>query len=207
VDIAPECDEDFRFIKKISQKCVVSAAHTTADYDTAIESFDAGIRHATHLFNAMTGFNHRAPGMVGAVFEDDRITAELICDGFHIHPSVIQTVFKLIPDRIAVISDSISLNGMPEGTEALLGEQKIFSNGKTAVMDDGTIAGSITNLYAEFKNLLLWGIPFETAVKSLTLIPAESVGIADKTGSIKKGKKADLIVLRRSLEIAAVYHS
>lgn len=207
VDMAPECDdEDMSFIKNVSKYAAVSVAHTTADYDTAIKSFDAGIRHATHLFNAMTGFSHRAPGVVGAVFEDERVMAELICDGHHVHPSVVKTVFKLMGDRIAVISDSIALNGMPEGSVGNLGGQEIIVKNKLAVLPDGTIAGSVSNLHEEFKNLVSWGIPMGAAAKAVSFNPAKAIGLDDKIGSIKAGKKPDLVVLDDKLEIAAVYH-
>ncbi len=206
VDIAPEEDENFEFTKKAKNESRVSLAHSTADYDTAKASFDAGVTHATHLFNAMTGFNHRAPGAVGAVFEDKRISAELICDGKHIHPSVIKTVFELMGDRICVISDALMLSGMPEGTEGELGKLPISIKNGTCVLEDGTIAGSISNLYEELKNLVSWGVPLEKAVKAMTANPAKVTGTFDTIGSIEEGKKADLVILDGDLNIVGVYH-
>lgn len=206
VDIAPEEEGGMDFARKAKELCTVSIAHTAADYDTAVESFDNGITHATHLFNGMTGFSHREPGVVGAVFDDDRVTGELICDGCHIKPAVVRTAFKVMGDRIAVISDALMMSGMPEGTESSLGGQHVSVKNGTAVLDSGTIAGSITNLHQELKNLVSWGIPLETAVKAMTLNPAKQLKMDHSIGSIKAGKKADLVILDENLDIAAVYH-
>ncbi len=206
VDVAPEEDDGFGFIKSAKNISRVSLAHSTADYDTAMASFDAGVSHATHLFNAMTGLNHRAPGAVGAVFEREDVTAELICDGKHIHPSVVKSVFELMGDRICVISDALMLSGMPEGTEGELGKLPICVKNGTCVLRDGTIAGSISNLHEELKNLVSWGVPLETAVKAMSLNPAKVTGTDDFIGSIEEGKCADLVILDDELNIVGVYH-
>lgn len=205
-DIAPETEGGMEFAEQISKLCTVSIAHTAADYETAAESFNHGITHATHLFNGMTGMSHREPGVVGAVFDDERVTGELICDGYHIKPAVIRTAFKVMGDRIAVISDALLMSGMPEGTEGELGGQHVRVCNGTAVLDNGTIAGSITNLHDELKNLVSWGIPLEKAVKAMSINPAKQLRIDQETGSIKAGKKADLVVLDDKLNIVAVYH-
>lgn len=205
VDIAPEEVKD-DFIEKASKLCTVSIAHTAADYKIAKDSFDKGIRHATHLYNAMSGYTHRAPGVVGAVFDDERVIGELICDGHHIDPAVVRTSFKIMGDRIAVISDALLFAGIPEGEMRVFGGQETSVKGGVAVLNDGTIAGSVTNLHAELKNLVKWGIPFETAVKAMTYNPAKAIGMENLVGSIKRGKKADLVVLDENLEVVAVYH-
>lgn len=206
VDVAPEVEGGYEFVSKAKDCCTVSIAHTCATYEEAKKSFDSGVTHATHLFNAMTGFTHRAPGVVGAVFDDDRVYAELICDGHHVDPAVVRTVFKLMGDRVCVISDALSMAGMPEGTESELGGLHTSVKNGTAVLDDGTIAGSITNLHQELKNLVSWGIPLETAVKAMTINPAKQIKIDDVTGSIEVGKKADLVILDENLDIVGVYH-
>ena len=205
VDIAPEEVKD-DFIEKASKLCTVSIAHTAADYKIAKESFDKGITHATHLYNAMSGYTHRAPGVVGAVFDDERVIGELICDGHHIDPAVVRTTFKIMGDRIAVISDALLFAGIPEGETIVSGGQETTVKGGVAVLNDGTIAGSVSNLHAELKNLVSWGIPFETAVKAMTLTPAKAIKMDEYIGSIKEGKKADLVVLDDKLNIVAVYH-
>lgn len=206
VDIAPEQPGGYEFVERAKELCTVSIAHTTADYDGAKKAFDCGITHATHLFNAMTGFTHRAPGVVGAVYDDSRVNAELICDGFHIHPAVLRTAFQVLGDRALVVSDSMRANGMPEGEAFDLGGQMVTVRGGKATLDDGTIAGSVTNQHREIKNLIEFGIPFERAVKAATLIPAKAIGLDQEIGSIEVGKRADLVVLDDKLEIVGVYH-
>ena len=206
VDIAPEQPGGLAFIREVKDLCAVSIAHTTANYDQAKESFDAGITHATHLFNAMSGLHHRDPGVVGAVFDDSRVYAELICDGFHIHPAALRTAFQVLGDRALVISDSMRANGMPEGEPFDLGGQMVTVREGKATLADGTIAGSVSNLHQEVKNLVSFGIPLEQAVKAASLIPARSIGLEEEIGSIAPGKRADLVVLDENLDIVAVYH-
>ena len=207
VDAAPEQPGGYEFVEKASKLCTVSIAHTTAGYDQAKGAFDRGVTHATHLFNAMSGLSHRAPGVVGAVFDDERVRGELICDGFHIHPAVLRAAFQLLGDRALVVSDSMRANGMPEGEPFDLGGQMVTVRDGKATLADGTIAGSVTNLHQEVKNLVSYGVPFAQAVKAATLIPARSIGLEGEIGSIAPGKRADLLVLDKDLEIAAVYHS
>ena len=206
VDVAPEQPGGLDFVEKASQLCTVSIAHTTADYDQAKAAFDKGVTHATHLFNAMSGLHHRKPGVVGAVFDDSRVRGELICDGFHIHPAVLRAAFRLLGDRALIVSDSMRANGMPEGEAFDLGGQMVTVHHGKALLPDGTIAGSVTNLHQEIKNLVSFGVPFEQAVKAATLLPARAIGLDGEIGSIAPGKRADLVVLDENLDIAAVYH-
>ena len=206
VDVAPEQPGGLEFLEKASQLCTVSIAHTTADYDQAKAAFDKGVTHATHLFNAMSGLHHRKPGVVGAVFDDSRVRGELICDGFHIHPAVLRAAFQLLGDRALIVSDSMRANGMPEGEAFDLGGQMVTVHQGKALLPDGTIAGSVTNLHQEIKNLVSFGVPFEQAVKAATLLPARAIGLDGEIGSIAPGKRADLVVLDENLDIAAVYH-
>ena len=207
IDIAPEQPGGCSFAQQASRLCTVSIAHTTADYGQAKQAFDSGITHATHLFNAMSGLSHRAPGVVGAVFDDSRVRAELICDGVHIHPAVLRTAFAQLGERAIIISDSMRANGMPEGEPFDLGGQQVTVQGGKAVLSDGTIAGSVTNLHQEVKNLVSWGIPLGQAVRAATLTPARAIGLEGEIGSIEPGKRADLLILDESLEIVGVYHS
>ena len=206
VDVAPEQPGGLDFVEKASQLCTVSIAHTTADYNQAKAAFDKGVTHATHLFNAMSGLHHRKPGVVGAVFDDSRVRGELICDGFHIHPAVLRAAFRLLGDRALIVSDSMRANGMPEGEAFDLGGQMVTVHQGKALLPDGTIAGSVTNLHQEIKNLVSFGVPFEQAVKAATLLPARAIGLDGEIGSIAPGKRADLVVLDENLDIAAVYH-
>lgn len=206
VDIAPETDGGLEFAKKASKLVTVSIAHSTADYNSAKQAFACGITHATHLFNAMTGLHHRDPGTVGAVFDTATVNAELVCDGHHVHPAVVRSVFKLMGDRLIVISDAMRLAGFEEGETGDLGGQEVRVVNGTASLADGTIAGSVSNLHAELKNLVSWGVPFQQAVKAMTIIPATAIGMEGEIGSLAPGKKADLVILDENLDIAAVYH-
>ncbi len=204
-DIAPEAEGALEFASEASKACTVSAAHTAASYDEAKAGFENGFSHATHLFNAMTPIQNRAPGVPTAVFDSDTTTAELICDGLHNHPAVLRMAFKLLgEDRAVVISDSMSAAGMGDG-EYELGGQTVYVKEGKATLADGTIAASTTNIYQEFKNLLHFGIDFKSALKACTINPARVAGADSFTGSIEKGKRADLLVLDSELNLKAVF--
>lgn len=205
VAVAPEEDEDFAFIKEISRETVISIAHTMADYDTAKMAFECGATHVTHLFNAMLPFVHRDPAVVGAAFDQKNVFVELICDGIHIHPSMVRAMFQLFgPERICMISDSMMATGMPDG-EYSLGGQAVNVVGKKATLTDGTIAGSASNLYDCFKTAVLgMGIPLESAVMASTITPAKSLGFDKECGSICEGKAADFVLLDSDLNIKYV---
>ena len=185
--------------------CTVSIAHTTAGYEQAKRAFDSGVTHATHLFNAMNGLSHRAPGVVGAVFEDSRVRGELICDGFHIHPAVLRTAFRVLGDRALVVSDSMRANGMPEGEPFDLGARWLPSMREKLPWPTAPWPVCFQPASGS-KNLVSFGIPFAQAVKAATLIPARAIGMEEEIGSIVPGKRADLVVLDEHLNIAAVYH-
>lgn len=205
VAVAPEEDEDYAFIKEISQETVISVAHTMADYDTAKMAFECGATHVTHLFNAMLPFVHRDPAVVGAAFDKKDVYVELICDGIHIHPSMVRAMFQLFgPERICMISDSMMATGMPDG-EYSLGGQAVNVVGKKATLADGTIAGSASNLFDCFKTAVLeMEIPLESAVMASTMTPAKSLGLEKECGSIAVGKTADFILMDEKLDICNV---
>lgn len=204
VDLAPELKGAEDFIRNVRTKCVISMAHTAASYEEAVEGFRQGVSQATHLFNGMALFNHREPGAVGAVLDSNRVRAELICDGIHIHPAVLRIAFRLLgEDRAVVVSDSMRAAGMPDG-EYILGGQKVWVRQGTALLEDGTLAGSTANLHQELLNLIRFGIPLAQAVKAMTLNPAVQLGADKTTGSIQPGKYADLVVLDQNYEICMV---
>lgn len=206
VDIAPEMNGTEEFIKKAKDVCTVSAAHTTADYECLQKAIEYGISHATHLYNAMNGLTSREAGAVGAVLDSDSITAELICDGIHICEPTLRITFKALgEDRTIVISDSMMAADLEDG-EYTLGGQRVINKGGAARLSDGTLAGSITNLFDEFQNLLRFGIPVKQAIKSVTINPAKVIGADKITGSISEGKNADLLILSDDLKtIKAVF--
>ena len=204
VTVAPEEPGAMEFIREVSRVCTVSLGHTTADYDTAAAAFEAGATHATHLFNGMPPFGHRAPGVVGAAF-DHKATAELICDGLHIHPCVIRVVRQLFGKNLVVISDSLRCAGMPDGEYELGGQPIEMKGGKATLLGSDTLAGSSTNLLAEVRNLVSFGIPLEDAIYAVTEAPARAVRLEQHIGSIAVGKQADLLLLNDALELEAVY--
>lgn len=206
VDIAPEEPGAMEFIDEVKGKVVVSLAHTAADYDTAREAIEHGASHATHLYNAMPPMNHRNPGVIGAVRDSSECHVELICDGVHIHPSVIRATYAMFgAERIILISDSMRATGLEDG-EYTLGGQPVKVRGNLATLHDGTIAGSATNLMDCLRFVVREaGIPLETAVMCATANPAREIGIFDEVGSITAGKRADFILLNQNLEIVRVY--
>lgn len=207
IGVAPEeNDNAIEFIREVHDRVHVSLAHTNADYETAMEAFRAGADHAVHLYDAMPEFAHRAPGVVGAVFDHKQVMAEIICDGIHIHPSVVRAAFQMMgEDRMILISDSMRATGMPDG-QYTLGGLDVKVTGKLATLvSDGTIAGSATNLMdclrIAVKNMQ---IPLETAIACATINPAICLGVQDQYGSIETGKKADIVLLDADLELTAV---
>ena len=205
VAVAPEEDADFSFIKEASQETVVSVAHTRADYNTAKKAFNNGATHVTHLLNAMPPFVQREPAVLGAAFDSKNVYVELICDGIHIHPSMVRAMFQLFgPERICMISDSMMATGMKNGEYSLSG-QVVTVEGKKATLKNGTIAGSVSNLYDCFKTAVLeMKIPLESAVMSCTITPAKSLGFEKKCGSIAVGKKADMLLIDKNLTLLQV---
>lgn len=206
VDIAPEEAGAMEFIDKVKGTVVVSLAHTASDYDTAMEAIAHGASHATHLYNAMPPLNHRNPGVIGAVRDSDNCHVELICDGVHIHPSVIRATFAMFgAQRMILISDSMRATGLDDG-EYTLGGQPVTVKGNLATLHDGTIAGSATNLMDCMRFAVKHaGLPLETAVMCATANPAKEIGIFDEVGSIAVGKKADFVLLDQDLNLAGVY--
>ncbi len=206
VDVAPEIEGAEELIREISKTTKVSLAHTDATYDEALKAFSWGASHVTHLYNAMKPFNHREPGLVGAAVDNDNVVVELIADGVHVAPSMIRTTYKMFDaKRIALISDSMRAAGISDG-EYSLGGQKVIVSGNKATLEDGTIAGSVTNLFECVKYAVNEaGIPLEMALASATMVPARELGIYDMVGSITVGKKADFVLIDNDLNIKEVY--
>ena len=194
VDVAPELPGAAEFVEKASKLCTVSIAHTDSDYDHAKAAIDAGAAHLTHLYNAMPPIHHRNPGVIPAAVENPNVQAEIICDGYHIHPASVRLAFTMFRNRMVLVSDSGRCAGQPEGTQFQLGGQDAWLRGGVARLADGTIACSATNLWKCLQNVLSWGISEEEAVRAATYNPAKAIGAADKIGSIETGKLADFVV-------------
>lgn len=206
IAVAPEVEGALAFVDRVKDEAVVSLAHTNADYDEALAAFQRGASHAVHLFNAMPPFGHREPGVVGAVADSHHVTAELICDGVHIHPSVVRAAFKILGEnRIILISDSMRAAGMPDGTYTLGGQAVQVTKGRAVLVSSGALAGSASNLMECMKTSVKeMGIPLETAVACASENPAKRLGEYGRRGSITFGKKADLVLLDRDLNVKCV---
>lgn len=202
-DIDPNLENSIAFIRDVSKTKTVSLAHTSCDYDLAVKAIEAGATHITHLFNAMNGLHHRKPGLVGA-FSDYNVHAEMICDGIHIHPSVIRMMFKIGSDKLILISDSMRAAGLEDGVYEL-GGQDVYVKDCKATLKDGTIAGSTITVYQAIKRAIAFGVPKEQAILSATLIPAMAIHAEDQIGSISTGKKADFVILDKDYNIKQVY--
>lgn len=204
-DLAPELEGAADFAAKAKAYCTVSIAHTDASYEDAKAAIDVGVTHLTHLYNAMPPIHHRKPGVIGAASENDAVTAEIICDGIHVHPSSVRMAFKLFgASRMCLISDSLRCCGMPDG-EYELGGQQVFLKDNVARLEDGTIAGSATNLYECMRKAVSFGISKEDAVCAATYNPARELHALDRVGSIADGKLADFVICDEDLTRKAVY--
>lgn len=204
VTLAPNMEGAEDFIKEMHEEVCISLGHTAADYDCASGAMKLGAHHVTHLYNAMQPFGHRAPGLIGAAMDDPQCMVELICDGYHIHPSAIRAAFRMFgPERVILISDSMRATGMENGTYEL-GGQEVTVKDRKAVLKDGTLAGSVTNLYGCMCKAIEFGIPLEQAIMAATANPARSIGIFDRVGSIRIGKQADLLLVSENLELKRV---
>ena len=207
VGIAPECSEEsVHFIQQMKDKVHISLAHTNADYDTAMDAFQAGANHAVHLYNAMPSFTHRAPGVIGAVADNKHVNAELICDGVHIHPSVVRATFQMLgADRMILISDSMRATGMSDGRYTLGGLEVDVVGNRATLVSDGALAGSATNLLDCMRTVVKkMGIPLETAVACATMNPAKALGEYENYGSITPGKKGNVVLLDSELNLKMV---
>lgn len=205
VSLAPEVPGALEFVEAVEDEVVVSLAHTAADYDTALAAFQRGARQVTHLFNGMNPFGHRAPGVVGAALDTPLCNVELICDGVHIHPAMVRAVFRMFGcKRVILISDTMRAAGMPDG-QYTLGGQDVTVRGKHATLADGTLAGSVTDLMGCMKTAVSFGIPLEEAVWAAAVNPARAIGIFSRVGSLEPGKRANLVILDKDLEVKDVF--
>lgn len=208
VTLAAEQPGALEFIRSAQEDGItVSLGHTTADYDTACAAYEAGARQATHLFNAMPPFTHRAPGVVGAAFDHPQVKVELISDGVHIHPSVVRAVFQLFgAGRVILISDSLRATGMPDGRYPFGGQEiEVHGNRATMADDPNTLAGSVSDLMACMRSAVSFGIPLQDAVRAAAVNPAQVLGIFDRLGSLDVGKTANLAILDRDLNLKDVF--
>ena len=195
VDIAPELPGAAEFVAKASKLCTVSIAHTDCTYDDAKAAVDAGVTHMTHLYNAMPGITHRAPGAIPAGVENPNVQAEIIADGFHIHPAAVRLAFTMFKNRMILVSDSGRCTGQSEGYQFDLGGQMAELRGGVAkLVGTDTIACSASNMWKCLQNTISWNVPEEEAVRAATYNPAKAIGALNAVGSIEPGKVADFII-------------
>ena len=196
VDIAPELPGAAEFVAKAKDLCTVSIAHTDSDYDNAKAAIDAGVTHLTHLYNAMPAITHRAPGVIPAAVENGNVQAEIIADGYHIHPAAVRLAFTMFKNRMILVSDSGRCTGRAEGYQFDLGGQMAELRGGVAkLVGTETIACSASNMWACLCNVLSWGIPEEEAVRAATYNPAKAIGADALVGTIEEGKVADFLIV------------
>lgn len=206
VALAPELGGSEQLIRNLSDKgIIVSIAHTEADYNQAIAGFEAGASQVTHLYNAMSSFNHRNPGVVGAAFDKSKYV-ELIADGYHVNDAVVRSTFAMFgDDRVILVSDSTMATGLDEGNY-WLGDNEIIVKGNKAVLEDDekVLAGSASNLFDCMVSAIKMGVDPAKAVKAATINPAKRLNIDMMYGSIEKGKMPGLIVTNDKWEIEQV---
>lgn len=203
ISLAPEEDnETFDALREISKETdvVMSMGHTSADYDTAMAGIANGVKHATHLFNAMTPMAHRAPGVVTAALNSN-VSCELIVDTFHVSPALYEMVYRMKGRKLCFITDCLPAGGLPYG-EYTLGGNKIIYRDIVCRLEDGTVAGSVLKLNKGVWNVYTNStIPLWECVNCATLNPATVIGVEDKKGSIEVGKEADLVVLDNEFNV------
>jgi N-acetylglucosamine-6-phosphate deacetylase len=203
ITFAPEEDPEFRFIKQVLAESgiVLSMGHTNADYETAMKALKLGVSHATHLFNAMPPFLHRAPGPVGSVL-NSHVTYELIADTIHVHPALFQILLNSKGnDKMILVTDSTRAAGMEAGIWEL-GGQKVITDGNSARLADGKLAGSIIGMNEAVHNILEHTkLEIHEAVGLASINPAKLIGLDQAKGSIEIGKDADIIFFDDKLNV------
>ncbi len=206
ITIAPEIEGALELIRDlVSHGHHVSLGHSGASYEQAVEGIRAGARQATHLFNRMTPMSHRAPGLAGAALESDELTAELICDGVHVHPAVMRTALAAKrPERIMAITDGTAGSGLPPGTKTFIGNRRITIR-DAAYLDDGTLAGSSLTMDRAFARLTSEvGLSLPDASIVCATTPARALGLQG-FGVLAAGATADLVVLDRDLRVVQTW--
>lgn len=207
VTLAAELPGGIDSVRLLAERGVIAAiGHTDATYEQTVEAIDAGATVATHLFNAMPPLAHRAPGPIPALLEDERVTIELVNDGTHLHPSVLELAFGSAgADRVAFITDAMDAAGFGDGMYELGPLRVEVREGVARLADTGTIAGSTLTLDTAFKRAVTVDrLSLPDAVRAISTTPARLIGLADRTGSLEPGKDADLVVLTPDLTVTAV---
>ncbi|MBW9151231.1 N-acetylglucosamine-6-phosphate deacetylase [Clostridium estertheticum] len=203
ITLAPEKDIDHSFIKKVKEnsKITLSVGHSDASFEETMKAIDDGISHATHIFNAMTPFNHRKPGIVGAIFTSD-ISCELIADLIHVHPAIFNILINLVhTDRMVLITDSMRAGCIKSGVSELGGQKVIVKNG-AARLGDGTLAGSVLTLNKAVLNMLRnSNLEIYDVVAMATINPAKVINMDNKIGSLQPGYDANIAIFNDDIDV------
>lgn len=203
--VAPELPGSLELIRSlVESNAVASFGHSNATYEQTLEGFEAGVSHVTHLFNAMPSLHHRSPGPLAAIFESQRVTAQLIADGVHIHPAVVRLTFEMLgADRIVPITDGMQALGLPDG-EYIYNGLEYESKEGTARYKDGTLIGTALGLSRLLGRLMTFtGCSLEVAIRAASQNPARVLGLENCKGTIETGKDADLILLDEDCSVYA----
>ena len=206
VTLAPEAATCAQIAQLVRAGVIVALGHSAADYDTTRAAFVAGASGVTHLFNAMSGLGHRAPGMVGAALEDDDVYAGVIVDGHHLHPAALRVAVKAKgPERMMLVTDAMPSAGSEEESFDLQG-RTIMRNGDRIADEHGTLAGSRLTMAAAFANAMAQGrVTQADASRMASTTPAAFLGLADQIGSIAPGMQADLVVMDDAHRVTATW--
>ncbi|MBX3069403.1 MAG: N-acetylglucosamine-6-phosphate deacetylase [Thermomicrobiales bacterium] len=180
---------------------LVSLGHTNATYEELRKGIDAGAAKATHLYSTMSGLHHRAPGAVGAILVDDRITAGMISDGVHAHPGAVELAYRMKgSDGMVLVTDQMSGAGMPPGNYPI-GNRLVTCDGRSAQFENGTLAGSLLTMDVAVRNMVTWGVcGAGESIQMATETPAALLGITDR-GQLQPGARADLVLLDSYLNV------
>jgi N-acetylglucosamine-6-phosphate deacetylase len=205
--IAPELPGALELIARLAREdVVVSLGHSAASLDMARAGYGAGARSTTHLFNAMSGVHHRAPGLAVAALENDDAWVELLTDGLHVHPALFRIVARAKPrDRLVLVSDALPIAGTGDGRTALGGLDVEVHDGRATIAGTGTLAGSVIALDTAVRNLVAAGVPLADAVAAASTNPAALLG-ADDRGRLEPGRRAHLVELDADLQVRRVTH-
>jgi N-acetylglucosamine-6-phosphate deacetylase len=207
ITLAPELEGGLDLVREfVIAGHRVSIGHTGATYEQAREAIAAGVSHATHLFNRMSAMTARAPGVVGAVLESEAVAAEIICDAFHVHPSLVATAIRAKSARLTMaITDGTAGSGLPPGSRARLGSQTLIVTAQSALLEDGTLAGSILTMDGAFRMLVeRVGLSMTDSARMCASTPAERLGLTN-CGRLQAGLRADLAVLGPDLRVRQTY--
>ncbi len=207
VTLAPEKEGGMELIRYLTDKGVVaSIGHSDATYEQVMEAVENGASHITHLYNGMRGLHHREPGVAGAALLDDRLKTEIIADGHHVRPEMIELAYRQKSDAgMVLITDAMRAKCLKNGRYDLGGQDVNVQDGK-ALLDNGTLAGSVLKMKDAVANIQKFtGCSLENAIKMAAENPAKQLGVFDRIGSIAIGKDADLILLNKGGEVVKTF--